>query len=222
MDNQNNGDLAGKVVSDLSKDFKIVGTHRVHSWYAWAIIGIVFGMALGIVYVANRSGRFNAGQANEALPNRFFIDEPSDHRMECSFLREQGASAYAVAQCNQPQGSISGTIPRWYRTDPHPPSDHSAQRSATWPDYHAIGISSFWPQAHTTETSFYWPPDHYAEQSGKWPSLHDYFFSWTWKDDDWTKGWPPDHDSSNSRTWPGEGTEGWPANHQGDVSNNGQ
>jgi len=46
---------AEKVVGDLQKNFKIVGTHRVHSWYAWAMVGIVFGMALGVIYVANRS-----------------------------------------------------------------------------------------------------------------------------------------------------------------------
>ena len=55
--------IGEKVVSDLKKDFRIVGSHRVHSWYAWAIVGIVFGMALGIVYVANRSAQFNASNA---------------------------------------------------------------------------------------------------------------------------------------------------------------
>lgn len=54
VQNQTN-EAAEKVVGELNKDFKIVGSHRVHSWYAWAIIGIVLGMALGIVYVANRS-----------------------------------------------------------------------------------------------------------------------------------------------------------------------
>lgn len=57
MENQqiNSNNEADKVVGELQKDFKIVGSHRVHSWYAWAIIGIVLGMALGIIYVANRS-----------------------------------------------------------------------------------------------------------------------------------------------------------------------
>ena len=47
----------------LQKDFKVVGSSRVHAWYAWAIVGIVFGMALGIVYVANRSTQFVSTQA---------------------------------------------------------------------------------------------------------------------------------------------------------------
>ncbi len=62
MKQQNEAD---KVVSDLQKDFKLVGTSRVHSWYAWAIVGIVFGMAIGIVYVANRSGKFDNSHADE-------------------------------------------------------------------------------------------------------------------------------------------------------------
>lgn len=63
LKHMDNNKLADSVVKDIHKDFLIVGKHRVHSWYAWAMVGIVFGMALGIVYVANRSAQFNAGQA---------------------------------------------------------------------------------------------------------------------------------------------------------------
>ncbi len=65
MENHNHHgrDAAEQVVGELKKDFTIVGKQRVHSWYAWAIVGIVFGMALGIVYVANRSAQFEASQA---------------------------------------------------------------------------------------------------------------------------------------------------------------
>ena len=62
--------LGEKVVSDIQKDFKLVGAQRVHSWYAWAIVGIVFGMALGIVYVANRSAQFDSSQAAEDMTYR--------------------------------------------------------------------------------------------------------------------------------------------------------
>lgn len=60
---------ADQVIGSLQKDFKIVGAHRVHSWYAWAIVGIVFGMALGIVYVANRSGRVVMSEAAQKQGN---------------------------------------------------------------------------------------------------------------------------------------------------------
>jgi hypothetical protein len=60
---QNQSGIAEKVVSSLSKDFKIVGTQRVHPWFAWAIVGVVFGMALGVVYVSNQSGQFGQSQA---------------------------------------------------------------------------------------------------------------------------------------------------------------
>lgn len=71
---ENNNDLRDKavesVVGGLKTDFKIVGSHRVHSWYAWAIIGIVFGMALGVVYVANRSNSFTTTEAAKLRENR--------------------------------------------------------------------------------------------------------------------------------------------------------
>lgn len=60
---QPTNEAVDKVVGDIQKDFKIVGTHRVHSWYAWAIVGIVFGMALGIIYVANRSVKVQESDA---------------------------------------------------------------------------------------------------------------------------------------------------------------
>ena len=69
---------AEKVVSDLQRDFKIVGTHRVHSWYAWAIVGIVFGMALGIMYVANRSAGFTSSSAATSNSHQWVIPEGKD------------------------------------------------------------------------------------------------------------------------------------------------
>lgn len=70
-----NYNLGEKVVSDLQKDFKLVGKSRIHGWYAWAIVGIVFGMALGIVYVANRSGQLSEIQAasSNGIPDRITL-----------------------------------------------------------------------------------------------------------------------------------------------------
>ena len=62
---QKPSEMAEQVVGNIQKDFKIVGTGRVHSWYAWAIVGIVFGMALGVIYVANRSGQFSTSEAKK-------------------------------------------------------------------------------------------------------------------------------------------------------------
>ncbi len=62
MDN-NTQHIGDQTIDALSKDFKIVGGHHVHGWYAWAIVGIVFGMAMAMVYVANLQGKFEASQA---------------------------------------------------------------------------------------------------------------------------------------------------------------
>lgn len=55
--------LGDKVMKDIKSDFVVQGTHRVHNWYAFAIIGIVFGLAVGIIYVANRNAKFDASKA---------------------------------------------------------------------------------------------------------------------------------------------------------------
>ncbi len=69
MSNSHNSEnLTDAVVREIHKDFTLVGKHRVHSWYAWAIVGIVAGMGLGIVYVANRSANFEQSQAAYFAP----------------------------------------------------------------------------------------------------------------------------------------------------------
>lgn len=59
-----NKNLGDKVIADLSKEFVAVGKHHVHNWYAYAIIGIVFGMAIGIIYVSNQSLKFDPSSAD--------------------------------------------------------------------------------------------------------------------------------------------------------------
>lgn len=77
MQQQPTNEAVDKVVGDIQKDFKIVGTHRVHSWYAWAIVGIVFGMALGIVYVANRSVQVQESDAAKMPASTFSLKSNS-------------------------------------------------------------------------------------------------------------------------------------------------
>ncbi len=52
-----------EAISNLNKDFKLMGTHHVHSWYGWAIVGIVSGMALMLLFVANQNAQFSASNA---------------------------------------------------------------------------------------------------------------------------------------------------------------
>ncbi len=91
---ENNNDSQGQavdaVVTGLKNDFKIVGSHRVHSWYAWAIIGIVFGLALGVVYVANRSGNFQQSDASQTGPKDLRFICPGT--TQSNHLDSQGSS----------------------------------------------------------------------------------------------------------------------------------
>jgi hypothetical protein len=65
MENNSSSD---KVVGDLVKDFKLVGKHHVHGWYAWAILGLVSGMALMLVTVANQHAQFVRSSAQMIIP----------------------------------------------------------------------------------------------------------------------------------------------------------
>ncbi len=46
--------IVKSVFSKLNQDFVVVGKSRVKSWHGWLILGIVTGIAMGIVFVANR------------------------------------------------------------------------------------------------------------------------------------------------------------------------
>ena len=68
MDQIERSRTADAIVKDINKEFVIVGKHRVHSWYAWAIVCIVIGMFLGIVYVASQGTQFASTEAAAGDP----------------------------------------------------------------------------------------------------------------------------------------------------------
>lgn len=72
MPNQNH--RVEKTLETLKKDFIVVGKTRVRSWHAWLIIGLCAGILAGILFVANRSGEFSAGEA-ASLPESVVMSE---------------------------------------------------------------------------------------------------------------------------------------------------
>ena len=122
MDNQNNP--VDKVVGDLQKDFKLVGTSRIHSLGTWISAGLVLGALVAVAYVANQSGKFDASQASDrpgelageiGLQNDSDFDRPdlSSATDEPLFRGGVGGSAtnddkkIKYCTCN---GSISGKV----------------------------------------------------------------------------------------------------------------
>src|SRR3989344_2390269 len=64
---KSNERLVHNTLKTLGKDFIVVGKTRVRSWHAWLAIGVAVGVAAGVLFVANRSGEFEAGLA-QVLP----------------------------------------------------------------------------------------------------------------------------------------------------------
>lgn len=56
-----------RALAALNKDFVLIGKQRVHPFYGWLAIGLAAGIAMGVAFVANRSGRFEESGA-AALP----------------------------------------------------------------------------------------------------------------------------------------------------------
>lgn len=230
-DNHELGQVADKVVSNIQSDFKIVGKSRVHAWYAWAIVGIVLGMALAIVYVANRSLRFDPTRADDGID----ISKPegvqwgghvwavsngwdtADHGLDKSKAAWPSGHTItdsrtwptdhdqAKSKNNWPAGHI-GTISPGWTGDPGPdgkPTEHTTTRSAGWPANHSGEVSRTWPADHAASRSKTWPPDHKASRSKGWPQGHTVPISPTWKGPpDPITGEPIDHEEARSLGWP--------------------
>jgi len=60
---KSNEKLVQNTLKILERDFIVVGKTRVRSWHAWLAIGIAAGAVASILFVANRSGEFEAGMA---------------------------------------------------------------------------------------------------------------------------------------------------------------
>lgn len=51
--------LTGKALEALQKEFVVIGKTHIKAWHAWLILGLVAGIASGVLFVANRTGNFS-------------------------------------------------------------------------------------------------------------------------------------------------------------------
>lgn len=121
MDQNNEQVPADKVVASLQKDFTVVGAGRVKPWYAWAVLGIVFGVALGSIYVADRKAQFASSQAATKTEKILYIQSNSFGVRD---LPLTGGSIEVA-----PIGTMSGTASEYETLQIKKPS--SAYKKAT-------------------------------------------------------------------------------------------
>lgn len=69
--------LIARASQVLTKDYVIVGKVRVRNWYAWLSLGLIAGIAIGIIIVANRSGEFESSTATSLTQLRELKDKYS-------------------------------------------------------------------------------------------------------------------------------------------------
>ncbi len=74
-----NAKLVSNALGALQKEYMMVGRTRVRAWDAWLVIGLMIGILAGILFVANRSGEFEKGEAivTQAGPVSVFLDPAS-------------------------------------------------------------------------------------------------------------------------------------------------
>ncbi|MBI2451026.1 MAG: hypothetical protein HYV52_01655 [Parcubacteria group bacterium] len=61
--NKSTNNLTERVRDVLKKEYIVVGKTRVTGWYAWLSFGLIAGVVAGVIFVANRSGKFELVKA---------------------------------------------------------------------------------------------------------------------------------------------------------------
>ncbi|MBU6414829.1 fibronectin type III domain-containing protein [Patescibacteria group bacterium] len=63
--NHNGADrLVARALQALQKEYVLVGKTHVRAWHAWLGVGVLAGLLIGVVLVANRSGEFQPSEAS--------------------------------------------------------------------------------------------------------------------------------------------------------------
>lgn len=65
---------ASRVLTMLQREYLVIGKSRVRVWYAWLSIGLIAGVATGVVLVANRSGEIEGIAADTRIAVRVDAD----------------------------------------------------------------------------------------------------------------------------------------------------
>lgn len=116
MQKQNNGQLrpadivAGKALAGLSKNFIMIGRRNVIAWKAWLVIGLVAGISLGVMIVANRSGKVDIGRAEigKNVPGK---SVPVDQILSVRNLRGALSMVPTVALSSKTPTNLSPSVP---------------------------------------------------------------------------------------------------------------
>ncbi len=84
-----------KIFNLLQKDYVIIGKTRVKSWHGWLVMGILVGIAMGVVFIANRSLKFEDTYAADislstALITLSTSSPPLAHQINLSWTVNNG------------------------------------------------------------------------------------------------------------------------------------
>src|SRR3989344_3648951 len=58
--------MPDKIISDLQRDFTVVGNRHLHPFWVWGLLGLVVAFSGTMVYISNQSGQFSASEAARA------------------------------------------------------------------------------------------------------------------------------------------------------------
>src|SRR5262245_58336510 len=133
---------AEKVIGELKKDFKVVGSHHIHGWYAWAAGGLMIGVLIAVAYVSNNAFKFSPSRADE--PG--LVGSPD----------------------SWPIGHDVNISETWSLQDPNQLPEGVIEPSDSWPVGHEPELSS----GGTVSGITGWPPGHFATMSLTWPVKH--------------------------------------------------
>ncbi|KKT16096.1 MAG: Alpha-1,3-galactosidase A, partial [Parcubacteria group bacterium GW2011_GWB1_43_6] len=159
MPNQNH--RVERALETLKKDFIVVGKTRVRSWHAWLAIGLAAGIVAGILFVANRSGEFEAGLAQVAPTsgNVYYVATNGNDGNSCAQAKSQSSAKKtfnSVKSCTAPGDTVLVRGGTYQGTWSGMPGGTSWSSSITWKSYPGETVTVAAPatdRAMTLDTS---------------------------------------------------------------------
>src|SRR3989344_4429011 len=159
MPNQNH--RVERALETLKKDFIGVGKTRVRSWHAWLAIGLAAGIVAGILFVANRSGEFEAGLAQVAPTsgNVYYVATNGNDGNSCADAKDINKpkkTFNSVKSCTAPGDTVLVRGGTYQGTWSGMPGGTSWPSPITWKSYPGETVTVAAPatdRAMTLDTS---------------------------------------------------------------------
>ena len=102
--------IVSRALNNLKKGYSLVDKTQIHVFHAWLVIGMAIGIASTFIFVANRSGEFQRGQAQTVTCSSNSNFDPDTYGTSCTLGT---CWIFGVCHFDFADSSVHG-FPNWW------------------------------------------------------------------------------------------------------------